>query len=977
MKVLLLLATLCVFAGIAGAVGAVDVPPGPATIHLEVVGAGRDVGLPPEDAQFTITNGDDGTHTDTSTFALTTSDGSRCPGVGPLCSGDIQETASAGGTTFVVGTSLGPSDRIPVYSADCNGRRLPGGDTAGGLDLAAGETKTCRVTFVKPDTTAGDAPDAALLLTKTFEADPLGHPDGQLELFLPTDPFSPAATVPLHHLRDGPTSLHECPLIDLSPTCFLAITLGGDIWDPTPPRLDEEIDSDWMPIYGGDCNRSGQLILDPNPDGDLFQCTVDNVHLEAQSGSDRNAIVRLQVDAPGDTSNPLQNAQLTVRKEASSDVTDIGVKAEMRLDDGSHCEGLGPALCTGDVGVAATPAPENFVVEIGSAPGGYTESFSGDCTAAASGDKAVLSIGKGELRTCHVTFTPPPAPPTMLITPASGERNSTLTASSVDPCPSGTSNVALTYIQTDPQGSTFTNALVITPAPDGSWSNTFSPTHTGDVTVDGKCIVVTQNPDGSTTQTDVPYVPGTWTFLAEPPVVTVNLTAPNGGKPDGKTGWFVSGPVTGTVSADDTTTGGSSISSIDCGPVSLQTAGIGTPTASGAFSIAVDGVTDISCTATDSAGNQSSPVTLEVKLDTQAPVVSRNAPDDDCSSPGSNGWCRGTQKAGFSASDSTSGVASPCSGATCKFTQSTSTEGSAVTISSGQVCDVAGNCTAGIDAGPFQIDGTAPTVTRDAAADSCSVPGSAGWCRGTQTAGFSASDSTSGVASPCSGQSCAFTRGTSTESSAVSIASGQVCDAAGNCATSVDAGPFQIDVTAPTLAPTIDPSPVLLHGSATAAPNATDATSGVAGQSCGSIDTGSAGTHSVTCTATDVAGNSTTVQVGYVVEYKILGFFSPVPSSKWKQGQTVPVKFVLADANGAQISDSEAQGLLSPACRVTFNAAGVQTVDDCVRYDTTKHQFIYNWKLGPQTGNETISVSVGYPGTNGSTSLSEPIVITS
>jgi hypothetical protein len=1062
--VLLLLAAPCAFA-LADAGRAADVPPGPATIHFEVIGAGHEIGLPPANFELKVTSASDGSTQTVERLDLTTSDGSRCPGVGPLCSGDVQVTAASGGTQFRIDTILGPDDRVPVYSGDCNGAGNPTIGTFGGLTLAENQTKTCRVTFVRPDTTAGDTPDSALLVTKTFEPDPNGHPDGHLELFLPTDLASPSVSVLLHDLRNsGGLGSGLCPLLDPAPVCELAITLGGDIWDPLPPRLDEETASDWLPIYGGDCNRVGQLITDVNPDGDLFQCSVDNVHLEAQSGTAPTGIVRLQVDAPGDTSSPPQNAQLAVLDHNFVDVADIGVKAQMRLDDGTACQGLGSTLCTGDVGVAATAAPESFIVEVGTAPAGYTENFLGDCTAAASGDRAQVTVGKGQVATCHVTFTPPPAPPTMLIAPASGERNSSLTASSVDPCPAGTGSVELTYTQTNPQGGSFVNTVVITPAADGSWSNAFTPTHAGDVTVDASCLVVT-----NTTETRIAYVPATWTFLAEPPLVSIMLTGPNGGLPGGKKGWFVSGPVTGTVSADDETTGGSTISTIDCGPLSLQTSGLGTPTASATFSIGVDGIADISCTGTDSAGNTSAPVSLEVKLDTHAPVVGRNAAGDACSQPGNAGWCRGTQTAGFSASDTTSGVASPCtaaggssclftqstsaegaavsipsgavcdvagncnpgigagpfqidataptvtrnasadscsvpgsagwcrgvqtagfsagdstsgvastcSGASCDFTQSTSTEGAAVKIASGQVCDVAGNCNPGIDAGPFQVDSTPPAVTRHASADSCSLPGNAGWCRGTQTAGFSASDALSGVASPCSGGSCDFARSSSQEGTVVRIGSGQVCDVAGNCNPGIDAGPFQVDPTPPKLAPTISPSPVLLLGSATATPNATDATSGIASQGCGAVDTSTPGIHTLTCTATDVAGNTATAQVGYLVEYKIIGFFSPVPNSKWKQGQNVPVKFALAGANGVQISDSEAQSLLSPTCRVMFAATGAQTVSDCVKYDTVKHQFVYDWKLGPRTGNETIAVRVSYPGTTATTSLSEPILITS
>ena len=72
------------------------------------------------------------------------------------------------------------------------------------------------------------------------------------------------------------------------------------------------------------------------------------------------------------------------------------------------------------------------------------------------------------------------------------------------------------------------------------------------------------------------------------------------------------------------------------------------------------------------------------------------------------------------------------------------------------------------------------------------------------------------------------------------------------------------DATKPTLAPSV-PSPLLRGQSYSASPNANDATSGVASQSCGALDTSSLGTKSTTCSATDNAGNSITVPLNYTV----------------------------------------------------------------------------------------------------------------
>jgi hypothetical protein len=328
--------------------------------------------------------------------------------------------------------------------------------------------------------------------------------------------------------------------------------------------------------------------------------------------------------------------------------------------------------------------------------------------------------------------------------------------------------------------------------PDGSWSgavtNLAQPIPPGSYFLAPEC----QSNDGLVNYDRIPF---TYTAAdSAAPSMTISS-----GVPDGQNGWFVTGPINGTVSADDSASGGSNIASIDCGALALSTSGIGTPHATGSFSIAAQGVTHISCTASDSAGNTSAAATKDVKLDSFAP----------------------------------------------------------------------------------------------------------------------------------------------------------------------------------SLAPSISPATVVLHGSALASANATDQTSGVASQSCGAVDTSSAGLHTVGCTATDNAGNVGTASLGYLVGYQILGFFSPAPKSKWKAGQTVPIKLALADVNGNRISDAEAQGLLSPTCRVTFAATGVQGANGCMKYDTGDHQFVFNWKLGQATGAVTIAVTVAYPGTASTTVLSTSITVSS
>jgi hypothetical protein len=121
---------------------------------------------------------------------------------------------------------------------------------------------------------------------------------------------------------------------------------------------------------------------------------------------------------------------------------------------------------------------------------------------------------------------------------------------------------------------------------------------------------------------------------------------------------------------------------------------------------------------------------------------------------------------------------------------------------SNQACDAVGNCaTAPVPIPGNKVDKKAPVVNPNPGADTCSLPGNADWCRGTQTAGFSSSEAGSGLA-PVDGcvagaATCNFTQSTTANGSAINIPSGVLCDMVGNCAASIDAGPYKIDSVAP------------------------------------------------------------------------------------------------------------------------------------------------------------------------------------
>ncbi|HVL89642.1 MAG TPA: PxKF domain-containing protein, partial [Actinomycetota bacterium] len=71
-------------------------------------------------------------------------------------------------------------------------------------------------------------------------------------------------------------------------------------------------------------------------------------------------------------------------------------------------------------------------------------------------------------------------------------------------------------------------------------------------------------------------------------------------------------------------------------------------------------------------------------------------------------------------------------------------------------------------------------------------------------------------------------------------------------------------------------------------------------------DTSSVGAKSVALTGRDLAGNETTVECSYRVEYGFAGFFDPVKNppaiNTVTAGQVVPLNFRLTDASGAPVT---------------------------------------------------------------------------
>ena len=352
---------------------------------------------------------------------------------------------------------------------------------------------------------------------------------------------------------------------------------------------------------------------------------------------------------------------------------------------------------------------------------------------------------------------------------------------------------------------------------------------------------------------------------------------------------------------------------------------------------------DYSCTAT-SGGGSAGPATVSLKRDGTAPTVSYA---DATGTLGNNDWYVSDVVARFTATDATSGPAS------ASQTVTSSGEGSAVAVQSPEFADVAGNTTAaGAASQSFKIDKTAPEVSYTGAAP---APNSNGWYKNDVEATFTATDAVSG---PLEATKKVTSSG---EGEAVEVASPAFEDLAGNVREAgVATASFKIDKTAPT----VNFSSLLAdsyYGSTPAAPGcvASDSLSGLAGSCTVSGHETTVGTHTLTATATDNAGNTTTITDDYEVKaWTLKGFYQPIDMNgvlnTVKGGSTVPAKFeVFAGAteltDPSQMSFSMAKISCSPIVP-TDEIETTATGNTSLRYDATAGQFIYNWKTPTGAG---------------------------
>jgi len=312
------------------------------------------------------------------------------------------------------------------------------------------------------------------------------------------------------------------------------------------------------------------------------------------------------------------------------------------------------------------------------------------------------------------------------------------------------------------------------------------------------------------------------------------------------------------------------------------------------------------------------------------------------------------------------------------------------TNSLGVAIPVSGEPTAVAIRPPRIVDTTAPSVMLETT-PAAPTGGGGSWfnqqdiASGTLTVTAHASDSGSGVASV----SCDHD-GTSTSAAGARLVvnglgdgvhafSCTATDRAGNVMTAPVMGSYRVDRTPPTLAPTVHgsgPGGAVLVGDPApfASANAVDGGSGLLAASCATPDVASVGPDTVSCAATDVAGNTRTAQASYVVEYRLVGLV-PTDGTVARAGQPLKLAVTLADARGAPAA-------LCAGCSVQIqafavNGSGQDAGPFPMRYHNGSGEYRASWK--PSTlglGTTRIAVSVLYPGTSVATTVSALVTIT-
>lgn len=270
------------------------------------------------------------------------------------------------------------------------------------------------------------------------------------------------------------------------------------------------------------------------------------------------------------------------------------------------------------------------------------------------------------------------------------------------------------------------------------------------------------------------------------------------------------------------------------------------------------GTTTVTCTASDTNGNSSAPQSFHVTVqDTIAPAISATA-DVQAEATGPDGAA--VPYAAPTATDAVDGTdavtCAPASGST--FPLGTTTVRCTA-------ADAAGNAAAASFV--VSVNDTTPPTIVATATSGASAYVSGTWTNQPVTVSFACGDSGSGIPAG----TCPAPQTIVADSGAGGTSvSATVADAAGNSAASTPIV-VDLDTTSPTVTFSGDAGSYTVDQVVTIACTAADALSGIASDTCSTAPDGvpasqfGAGTHTITATAVDRAGNTTTATATFVV----------------------------------------------------------------------------------------------------------------
>jgi hypothetical protein len=370
--------------------------------------------------------------------------------------------------------------------------------------------------------------------------------------------------------------------------------------------------------------------------------------------------------------------------------------------------------------------------------------------------------------------------------------------------------------------------------------------------------------------------------------------------------------------------------------------GSGTTDGGGSVTLTDEGADQkVTRTCTDLAGNTAEDTVSDINIDKTAPTIHITRDPG----PNADGWNNTDVTVTWTCTDDGSGPADDGG--------STSLDGEGAGQSVEGTCtDLAGNSVSASETG-IRIDKTAPTIhiSKSPAANS------AGWNNTDVTVSWTCEDQLSGVTT--TGGSVLLSDEAENQS-----AIGTCTDRAGNASTDTVEN-VDIDKTAPAVSwnSAIPNDAKYYFGQVPSAPScsATDALSGVTGDCSVSGYSTAVGHHTLSASASDMAGNETTLTSSYdVLAWTLKGFYQPVDmGGVWntvKGGSTVPLKFE-AFVGSSEITDVATLGatfaVRGVACDSHAEADAIEmttTGGTTLRYDSSAGQFIQNWQTPKKAG---------------------------